>query len=267
MQSKRKSSNQLKSEKSFKISFDESTSGSFVRWFSAFPLSVKFKLWTLFIRNEYLSGESFASIYLHFSTRFFESSSNFEKWSRMLNSCNQNQPNQKTQLTALKKRIWFHSYWTTNDFHSSTQKCNSECHQKISKKLVIILNVLVSLFVVKIMQGFWMKRWIVKHWKIFSNVRIPMIYFLPYSVTEIRSPFKSYKTADELIKTLKKRRENHVVFFKKPNPSELDFMEDFQEEKTQFDFYFFWSKSQNKNGSWRSAFVWIANPQRLAIVF
>lgn len=64
-----------------------------------------------------------------------------------------------------------------------------------------------------------------------------MIYFLPYSVTEIRSPFKSYKTADELIKTLKKRRENHVVFFKKPNPSELDFMEDFQEEKTQFDFY------------------------------
>jgi len=56
-QSKQKLSNRLKNEKSFKISFGGLTNGSFVHWFSAFVLFEKFKHWTLFIRNEYLSVE------------------------------------------------------------------------------------------------------------------------------------------------------------------------------------------------------------------
>ncbi len=209
-QSNQRSSNRSKNEKSFNPWSDGLTNGSFARWFSACDLCEKCKLWISFTRNEYLSVEFFVWIYLHFLTRLFRVSWKFEKWSRMLNSCNQQQTNQKTQLTGLKNRIWFHSCWIKNDFHSWTQKWNLECHQKISKKLVIILNALVFLFVVKTMQGSWTKMWRVMFLKKSLRVQTPMTCLPPYSVTEIHSPFKNCKTAPELIKTNKKPNENDV---------------------------------------------------------
>lgn len=133
-----------------------------------------------------------------------------------------------------------------------------------------------------------------------------MIYFLPYSATEIRSPFKNYKTAQELIKTIKKRRKNHAVFFKKTNPSGSAFLIPWRKNTIQFllfmskiSSYFYITKNPNmwhseilpnwdhevntnsirkkyknfkkkvktKTDQEWSAFVWIANPQRLAICF
>lgn len=240
-QSNQRSSNRSKNEKSFNPWSDGLTNGSFARWFSACDLCEKCKLWISFTRNEYLSVEFFVWIYLHFLTRLFRVSWKFENWSRMLNLCNQQQTIQKTQLTGLKNRIWFHSYWIKNDFHSWTQKWNLECHQKISKKLVIILNALVFLFVVKTMQGSWTKMWRVMFLKKSLRVQTPMTCSPPYSVTEIRSPFKNCKTAPELIKTNKK-----------PNKNDVKTMSFFLKTKT--------------DQEW-SAFVWIANPQRLAIVF
>jgi hypothetical protein len=46
-------------------------------------------------------------------------------------------------------------------------------------------------------------------------------------VTEIRSPFKNYKTAPQLIKTDKKPNKNDVKttpFFEKTNPERLAFL-------------------------------------------
>jgi len=60
-----------------------------------------------------------------------------------------------------------------------------------------------------------------------------MICSPPYSVTEIRSPFKNYKTAPQLIKTNKKPNKNDVKttpFFWKNQPFRIGFQ--FHEEKT-----------------------------------